>query len=227
MRWSRAPGAHGALPLMPRLQLLWDNLPWQQPDGVARVLLQRGRSNQSGVRRRRLQDSSWRQSPFQQLSLWKVACHRKGRQEALFHVLVFRGEGAVFHYGPVVAKAGLRLAGGLVWGAEVGDAFLLCAKVESIRWWAQRWDLSGSIPARRAIWRGRVFRASVLRAGLVRTKGRVLYRMHHDVGHTGPLGQPAMTSTADWAEVIFLNRWLTFRKSVEIYQIRLQQTCSL
>lgn len=113
-----------------------------------------------------------------------AACHRRGGQEALSHGHVLRGEGAIFCYGPDVPGAGLRLA------SEAGEALLLCSKVESVRRWAELWDLGGSVLARRAnIGGGRVLRAAVLRAGLVRPQGRALRRTHHEVSHAAPLGQ--------------------------------------
>lgn len=223
MRWSGALHARGALlihaagmcllqldSLMPGLQFLRHDLPWQQPDGVVRILLQGGRSHQSGVRRRRLQDSSRGQRPFS--PLWRRVCQRRWRQVGRFHVGAWRREGAVL------------LAGPGAYGA--GQPLLLCSKMEAVRRRAELWYLSGSVPAWGADVRGgRVLRAAVLRAGQGRTKGRVLWGTHHEVSHTASLGQPATPSTALWAPVILVSRWL--RKSVKSHRTIVRDPVSL
>lgn len=181
--------------MVPGLQLLRHDLPGHQPDGVVRVLLQRGRSHQPGVRRRGLQHSHRGQCSLLPLSLLRAVCHRRGGQVALPQVQILRGKWAVLCCGPDVAGTGLRLVGVLVRAGEVGEPFLLRSKVESIRWRAELRDVSGSVPARRAhVGGGRVLRAAVLRAGLVWTQGRVLWRMHHEVSCTAPLRQPGSPS---------------------------------
>lgn len=209
------------VPLVPGLKLLRHDLPGHQPDGVVRVLPQWGRSHQPGVRRRWLQGSPRVRNSLLKLSLLRAVRDRRGGQEALPHVWVLRGEGVFFWHGLHVAGAGLRVGGVCVWFGEAGETFLLCSKVKSIRRRAELWDLSGS-PARRADVRGgRVLGAAVLRAGLVWVQGRVLWRTHHEVSQTAPLWQPGSPSTVLCAEVVQVNRSLTFGKSGEKHHEKL------
>lgn len=235
MGWSGALDVQGGLlihaawpkllhliPLMPGLQLLWHDLPGHQPDGVVRVLFQGRRSHQSGVRRRRLWGFPWRHYHLLPLSLLRAARRRRGGQGTLVHVQVLRGKGAVLCHGFDVAEAGLRRTGVLVRAGEAGEPFLLCSKVETIRRWAELWDLSGSVPGRRAnMGGGRVLGAAVLRAGLVRTQGRVLWRTDHKVSRAAPLGQPASHPIILWAGALFVGHWLTFGESAETNHVEL------
>lgn len=214
------------IPLMPGLQLLWNNFPGHHPDGVVGILLQRGRSNHSGVRWRGLKDSPRGLYPFLPLSLLRAACQRRGGQQALFHIYVLRGEEAIPCCGLDIAEAQMRLAGVLMWTGEAGESFLLWPKLESVRWRAELWNLRWSVPAGGADMRwGRVLRAAILGAGLVRTQGRVLWRSHHEISHTASLGQPASPSAALWAEALLLSRCLTFGKSAETRQVNENMFC--